>query len=428
MSERPTRVRWRVVALLTGLVFLAHFNRVGISVAANAHFIGPGRLSAEQMGLVYSAFLLVYTLLMLPGGYLLDRVGPRRAMTAMAVGLGFWAALTGVLGWTGLGIAAMFVPLLLIRGLAGATSVPLHPGAARAVSLWVPPGERSTANGTVTAGALVGIALTYPVFGWLMDAVGWPAAFVVCGAALALLGVGWYALAADSPAEHARTNAAERELVADNPPPRATATFAEVAALLRDRSLVLLTLSYGALGYMQYLFFYWIEFYFGKVLKLPDSESRRAAFVVMMASAAGMALGGRASDRLGRVLGSRAGNRVVAVTGMSLSAAFSLCGVAATDPDAVVAWFALGLGALGLCEGIFWTTAPALAPRNGGLACALVNTGGNGVGLLAPVVTPLLGEAYGWTTAVAVGCAVCFAGGLLWLGVTDRHRGDDVRA
>ncbi len=427
MSERPTRVRWLVVALLAGLVFLAHFNRVGISVAANAHFIGPGRLTAEQMGLVYSAFLLVYTLLMLPGGYVLDRVGPRRAMGAMAVGLGTLAALTGVLGWTGLEVAALFVPLLLIRGLAGATSVPLHPGAARAVSLWVPPGERSTANGTVTAGALVGIALTYPVFGWLMDAVGWPAAFVVCGAALALLGVGWYAFAADSPADHPRTNAAERELVPDAPP-LAAATAAEIADLVRDRSLVLLTLSYGALGYMQYMFFYWIEFYFGKVLRLPDAESRRAAFVVMMASAVGMALGGWVSDRLGRALGPRAGSRVVAVTGMGLSAAFSLCGVAATDPDAVVVWFALGLGALGLCEGLFWTTAPLLAPRNGGLACALVNTGGNGVGMLAPVVTPLLGQAYGWTTAVAVACGVCFAGGLLWFGVSVHDRGENGRA
>ncbi|QDU23499.1 MFS transporter [Urbifossiella limnaea] len=425
MFERPTRVRWLVVALLAGLAFLAHFNRVSISVAAKAHFIGPGLLTAAQMGLVYSAFLFVYTLGMLPGGYLLDRAGPRRAMTVMAVGLGSWAALTGVLGWSGLGVAAMFVPLLLIRGLAGATSVPLHPGAARAVSLWVPPGERSTANGTVTAGALVGIALTYPVFGWLMDVVGWPAAFVVSGAALALLGVGWYALAADSPAEHPGTNAAERELVAAGgaPPPRAAATLADVADLLRNRSLVLLTLSYGALGYMQYLFFYWIEFYFGSELKLPESESRRAAFVVMMASAVGMALGGWVADRLGRALGPRAGNRVVAVTGMSLSAAFSLCGVAATNPDAVVAWFALGLGALGLCEGVFWTTAPALAPRNGGLACALVNTGGNGVGLLAPVVTPVIGEAVGWTTAVGVACGVCFVGGLLWFAVSDGGRG-----
>src|SRR6266545_8113821 len=115
-DSKPTIVRWRIVALLMGFVFLAHFNRVSISVAANANFIGPDRLSEEQMGLIYSAFLLVYTIGMLPGGYLIDRIGPRRAMAAMGVGLGFCAALTGTLGWSGLAIPAMFVPLLLIRG------------------------------------------------------------------------------------------------------------------------------------------------------------------------------------------------------------------------------------------------------------------------------------------------------------------------
>src|SRR4051794_22232363 len=53
-GPRPTNVRWLVVLLLTGFTFLAHFNRVSISVAGNAHFIGPGKLSEEQMGLVYS--------------------------------------------------------------------------------------------------------------------------------------------------------------------------------------------------------------------------------------------------------------------------------------------------------------------------------------------------------------------------------------
>src|SRR6266496_3663801 len=134
-GPKPTNVRWLMVLLLLGFAFLAHFNRVSISVAANEHFIGPGKLSEEQVGLIYSAFLLIYTVGMLPGGWLIDRVGPRWAMTGMGLGLGFCAALTGVLGWAGLAISALFVPLLIIRGLAGATSVPLHPGAARSVSL-----------------------------------------------------------------------------------------------------------------------------------------------------------------------------------------------------------------------------------------------------------------------------------------------------
>ena len=158
---KPTFLRWRIVAMLSGIVFLAHFNRVSISVAANAHFIGPDKLSEEQMGLVYSAFLLVYTVAMLPGGWLIDRIGPRRALTGMGLGLGFWAAMTGILGWANSSIAALFVPLLAIRALAGLTGVPLHPGAARSVSHWVPVPERAFANGVVTAGALFGIALTY---------------------------------------------------------------------------------------------------------------------------------------------------------------------------------------------------------------------------------------------------------------------------
>src|SRR5436190_12672877 len=104
-GPRPTNVRWLIVLLLTGFTFLAHFNRVSISVAGNAHFIGPDKLSEEQMGFVYSAFLFVYTLGMLPGGWLIDRLGPRLALAGMGVGLGLCGILTGLLGFAGLAIS-----------------------------------------------------------------------------------------------------------------------------------------------------------------------------------------------------------------------------------------------------------------------------------------------------------------------------------
>jgi MFS transporter, ACS family, D-galactonate transporter len=419
-NPRPTRVRWLILAMLVGFTFLAHFNRISISVAGNAQFIGPEKLSKEAMGKVYSAFLLVYTICMLPGGWLIDRLGPRRTMAVMALGLGTCTALTGALGWSGLAIASLFIPLLAIRGLAGATSVPLHPGAARSVSLWFPLRERVTANGLVTAGALVGIAVTYPVFGWLMDHLDWPVAFLICGSVLVGLGLVWLALVADNPAGHAWANAAEQQLVAaDGPAPaRARVTFREVVALFGNRSLVLLTLSYGAIGYVQYLFFYWVEYYFGNVLNLSPDESREAAFTITLAMAVGMAAGGWVSDKLSRSIGPRWGYRTMALFGMASGAMFSWFGIATSDPRQVVFWFSLSLGALGLCEGIFWTTAPTLAKRSGGLACALVNTGGNGVGMLAPVVTPWLADRYGWESAIIVACSVCAIGGVLWLGIS----------
>ncbi len=407
----PTHVRWRIVALLSGIVFLAHFNRVSISVAANANFIGPDKLTEEQMGLIYSAFLLVYTLGMLPGGWLIDRIGPRRALTGMGLGLGFWAAMTGVLGWTNASIAALFVPLLLIRGLAGATGVPLHPGAARSVSLWMPLHERSFANGLVTAGALLGIAFTYPVFGWLMEAVGWQMAFAICGAILMAFTLVWHVLSADRPAMEMNEETVE---------PRTDANLRDIVSLLRNRSLVLLTLSYGAIGYVQYLFFYWIEYYFKNVLKVGAAESRESAFIIAMAMAIGMAAGGWIADGSCRLMGRRWGCRAMAFVGMSLGAGFSLMGIGTTDANFVTLWFSLALGSLGLCEGVFWTTAPILEPRRGGLACALVNTGGNGIGMLAPIVTPILGQAFGWNSAIVVACSVCALGGLLWLGIDER--------
>ncbi|HXD87465.1 MAG TPA: MFS transporter [Urbifossiella sp.] len=401
--------RWRIVLLLAGMAFLAHFNRVSISVAGSEVFIGEGKLSTEQMGWVYSIFLLVYTIGMLPGGLLIDRIGPQRALAGLGLGLGFWSAATGFLGWSGLSIAAMLVPLLVIRGLAGAASVPLHPAAARAVSLWLPVRERSTANGLITAGAVVGIALCYRAFGFLIERVGWPAAFGICGGVLFLYGLLWYQLSSDA-GEYGRGSQSQNDV-----------RLRDLFGLFRNRSLVLLTLSYGALSYVQYLYFYWIEFYFKNELKVSIAESRDAAFTVTLTMAVGMFLGGTLADRLARRLGHSRSCRTIALTGMGLTAIFSLAGLATPDARMVTIWFSLSLGSLGICEAIFWTTAPML-DRRGALACALVNTGGNGVGALAPILTPILGAYYDWNFAIVAACAICGVGGMLWLGIdADRH-------
>ena len=416
-SAQPTNIRWRIVAMLMGFTFLGHFNRVGITVAAKAHFIGPGLLSEVQMGQVYSAFLWVYTLCMLPGGWVIDWIGPRRALTAMGLGMGFCVVLTGALGELGLPIASLLIPMILVRGIAGFFSTPLHPGAARSVSLWLPLTSRSTANGLVTAGALIGIAVTAPGFGWLMDQFDWSSAFMISGGAMMAFSVVWFLSATDDAVGHPRTNAAEKKLVALNSVPSSgtRASIGDFVSMFRNRGLVVLASSYAAYSYFQYLFFYWIDFYFGKELKLPDGESRRATFIVMIAMAVGMAMGGLLTDRLSRRFGVRMACRSIAISGMLLSAAFAWFGVAANDPNEVILLFSLALAALGMCEGIFWTTAPALEPTKGGLAGAFLNTIGNAGGSLAPICTPWIGTHYGWPAAIGVACCTSVIGAILWL-------------
>lgn len=423
-QPRATNVRWLIVLMLMGFTFLGHFNRVSISVAGNERFTKPGGISTEQMGLVYSSFLLVYTLGMLPGGWVIDRIGPRRALTGMALGMGACVILTGALGWIGLTIASLWWPLMMIRGVAGAVSVPLHPAAARTVSLWMPMSSRVTANGCVTAGALIGIALTYPVFGFLMDELDWPLAFVVSGATMMVFALVWWAFAADDPVEHRWSNSAEQALIHEGvaPAPRVAVRWDDIVRMFRNRGLVVLALSYAALSYFQYLFFYWIEHYFEKELQLPVSESRRAAFYVTMAMALGMSLGGFGTDMLCRRVGQRWGCRGMAMLGMGLSALFGWLGVSAHEATHVVLLFSVAMATLGWCEGIFWTYAPILEPRSGGLAAAFLNTVGNAGGFLAPIFTPMIGEHYGWTAAIVVASLVCGTGAILWLAIDTAPR------
>jgi len=151
---------------------------------------------------------------------------------------------------------------------------------------------------------------------------------------------------------------------------RVPAPLPRLLAAVPQRSLVLLTLSYGALSYVQYMFFYWTEYYFEKVMKLPPHESRAAAFTITMSMARWHGAGWLGSDRLCHRLGYGPGCRTMALCGMSLSAGFSYLGIQMTDPDWVVVCFSLSFASLGLCEGIFWTMAPTLEKRNAGLACA----------------------------------------------------------
>src|SRR5262249_2881782 len=56
-----------------------------------------------------------------------------------------------------------------------------------------------------------------------------------------------------------------------------------VQMLLRSRSLILLTLSYAAVGYFEYLFYFWMHYYFEDVLELGKEQSRLYATVVNLA-------------------------------------------------------------------------------------------------------------------------------------------------
>jgi MFS family permease len=113
----------------------------------------------------------------------------------------------------------------------------------------------------------------------------------------------------------------------------------------------------------------------------------------------------------------RQGWALVPGIAMALSAVFLFLGVVARDPFWIVTLFALAMFALGASESSFWQAAVTLGGSRGGTAAAIINTGGNGVGLLAPLLTPVISAALGWQWGIAIGGIVGLLGALCWCGI-----------
>ena len=414
-SAAPTKVRWGILALLMAICFISHLNRLAMSVAGTERIIPQFQITTSQMGVVYTAFLATYTAAMMVGGLFIDRLGPRLMLVVMGLGSAFFGAVTGGLGFASLSPAGLVVGFAVVRGLMGLLTTPLHPACARAVSNWFPAKQVSSANGLVTFAAVLGMASTWPLFGSLMDRFDWPGAFFVAAGLLVALTALWGFFGRDEVGQHPAANEAERALVQGTETPSAQgASSVPAPARLFSRSLLLLTLSYAAVGYFQYLFFYWSQYYFKDVLHFSTAQSRVDSTLLTLALGLGMPLGGSLADRAQRRHPGRVGWALVPGIAMTLSALFLFLGVTAQQPSWIVALFGLAMLALGASESSFWQAAVQLGGARGGLAAAIINTGGNGIGLLAPLLTPVISAAVGWRWGICIGGVAGLLGALCW--------------
>ena len=406
------------VPLLMLVVAMAHFNRVGMAVAGAERIVSTRGVDEQRMGLVYSAFLLFYTLAMLPGGWFIDRFGPRAALMILCIGSTLFVAVTGAVGLLAEGPQSLWIGLLISRALLGLLNAPLHPASARMVFERVPAPSRAMANGLVTAAACAGIAATYYVLGRLIDRFDWPIAFLISGGMTLVVALVWTvatrgaSTTADSPAGI-----------------RSRFALSALWPVLRRRGVICIALSYTAYGYFQYLFFYWIQYYFETMRHVDRSESRGYSTLITLAMGIGMLGGGWLADRVPRALSPRARKALVPVLGMIASGVAFELGLLSPDARITLAAFTLSAALLGLCEAGFWTTVVELGYPFGGTAAGLMNTGGNAGGTLSPVLTPVLsaffaasyGPDLGWRLSLAVAGIIAIAGAAFWWGVD----GDD---
>src|ERR1700682_6649455 len=122
-GQATSHVRWLLVFWLFLLSAISYLDRVNISIAGSS-LADEYHLSQVRLGWVFSAFLLGYALFQTPGGWLVDRFGPRRVLTVGVVWWGIFTALTASLPAKVWGGVLFFV---LVRFFLGAGEAIIYP-------------------------------------------------------------------------------------------------------------------------------------------------------------------------------------------------------------------------------------------------------------------------------------------------------------
>src|SRR6185369_16805940 len=119
------------------------------------------------------------------------------------------------------------------------------------------------------------------------------------------------------------------------------------APLWRDRNLLVLTLSYSLNGYFQYLFIYWLHYYFYEHLKIEPAKASVYSAMPFVFMAVGMPLGGLVADLLSPRVGRLRSRVLLGMGGLSGATLFLFVALTARNPAWISAWLSLSLGSIG---------------------------------------------------------------------------------
>src|SRR3989454_8013191 len=170
---------------MVGINFLNYMDR-WVASAASPLIQKEFHLSDTLVGLLGSAFLLVYAFAAIPFGYWADR-GVRR--TVVAAGVAIWSLATLFTGF-----ARNFTQLFLSRAVLGIGEASYYPAGTSLLSDYFPKEQRGRVMSIWGAGSTVGIAVGFAGGGFIAEKFGWRSAFFFAAVPrilFALLGFGF---------------------------------------------------------------------------------------------------------------------------------------------------------------------------------------------------------------------------------------------
>jgi MFS transporter, ACS family, glucarate transporter len=426
VAEPPTYVRWVVMSIVMAIMAVTALNRLNLSIAGK-YIADEFSFNTIEMGLVFSAFLWGYGLFQIPWGYICDRIGPRRTLTAsilcFAVGAGAMLAVPRLAAITGMSVLAAF---RLVRFLTGVGEAAVSSNVTRVIASWTAVKERGFASGLQVCGLGLGGTLTPVAIAWTMVHWGWRASFAICAVLAFGMVLIWHSYATDWPEQHPRVNPHELRVIHPGlqegvPRPQQVATAVPWFKMLRSASVWGLILGYGFQGYAFYVYYNWFYFYAVKMRGLDTMRAAEWTSAPFLAMALLSPAGGWFSDRMARVMDRRKGRIAAVWLGMGIAAILLYTGNHLSTTAIALPMIALAAGFTMFGAAVFWASCIDLAPGYSASLSALMNTVGSLGGVVSSTVTAAVSVHQGWGRALDLAALVTIGSGALFSMVDANH-------
>jgi MFS family permease len=420
----PSNTRRVVLFFAVTLAIITYVDRVCISQAAPTMQAELG-LTKIQMGYAFTAFGWAYALFEIPGGWLGDRIGPRKVLMRV---VGMWSIFTVATGW-----AWNLGALVISRFFFGAGEAGCFPNITKAFTNWFPAAERVKAQGILWLSARWGGAFTPLIVGWMLASGGegkfglglhyrW--VFLIFG----LLGVVWalmfYRWFRDYPKDHPSVSAAELAVIGETQ--YCGDHSMPWGKLLASRTVWMLWAQYFFMSYAWYFYITWFPTYLKEQFtSMGDMQRALLACVPLFFGGIGSILAGLLSARLDVWLGSIARTRRwLGVLGMGAAGLMLLISMQLHTPVASV----LAIGLAALCSDLAmpgaWGACMDVGGRHTGALSGSMNMMGQVGGAIAPMAVPLVLAATNnnWTINMGLFAISYFLGAICWAFINSDER------
>ncbi len=418
-DQRPTNVRWHVLAILTLIMLVTALGRLNLGIAGK-YLQEEFQFTTQTMGWILGAFAFGYALFQVPCGWAGDRFGPRTTLTLAIL---WWSTFTilmslvpyiGASSWWNLAWA-----FGVVRFLTGAGEAASYPNANKIVAFWTAKGERGIGSSLLLGGVGAGGVLAPLLFAGTMQRWGWRSSFLLSGMLAASVALAWFFYSTNRPEEHPRVNSAELEILGSTLHSYSNHSFRLKGTpwrkIFSSGSVWGLILSYFFHGYTPYIYFAWFFIYLTRVRGLTITQGGLWGSTPFIAMTLMAPLGGWLSDRAVAHFGRRRGRQSTVWVGMTFSALLLWAGSRAVNNTSAILLLAGAAGFSNFAAPSWWAACIDLAPNYSGSLSGLMNTCANLAGGIAPILTAHVATVYGWTRALDFAALVSFTAGIVWV-------------